>query len=190
MTSLRPVWALAAIALCAPACSIVVDDTLRGRGGTTDTGMVGETCTTDEQCVSFDAFNCRRVCVEGHCMGGAPLETPDGTACGNTGTEHCVDAVCVTRECGDGFVDRTATPIEYCDDGNENPDDGCNNVCTRSCVAPAPANCDDGNTCNGTETCMAGVGLCRGSAPLADDTECEISAGTSGVCSHGLCIAP
>lgn len=188
MTSLRPVWALIAVALCAPACSIVVDDTLRGRTGT-DSGMLGETCTTDEQCVTFDPFNCNQVCgAEGRCIDGP--RTPDGTRCGMVGgNNHCVDATCVMRECGDGFVDRNATPMEYCDDGNDNPDDGCNNVCTRSCVAPAPANCDDDNPCNGTETCMAGVGLCRGSAPAANGTECMVGSDT-GACVNGVCLVP
>jgi cysteine-rich repeat protein len=184
---MRGLVALFSFALAGSAlgCSFIVDDRLSSRGNG-DAGSTGETCTTDAQCISFDPFNCNRTCGDdGHCRTGA--SAPDGTACGSTGTEICVDATCVTRECGDGYVDRTAATPEYCDDGNTVDTDGCNNACTRSCVAPAPANCDDRDTCNGTETCTGG--LCAASGPATAGTTC-MDGTVAGVCAAGICVTP
>jgi len=81
-------------------------------------------------------------------------------------------------------------PPEFCDDGNDNPDDGCNNNCTRSCAPPAPAECGDGNPCNGDETCMTimTVSVCRASSPPADGTTCTDAGGTAGTCEFGECF--
>lgn len=164
-------------------CSLVVDNELSDRMGM-DAGPTGETCTTDEQCVSFDPFNCNRVCGDsGRCEDG---DTPDGVACGMTGTEICVGETCVTRECGDGFVDRSAMPPEFCDDGNDVDTDSCNNNCTRSCVPPARPNCDDGDPCNGMEMCIMAMGYCRASPALDDGTACNVG-GVDGECYLGVC---
>jgi cysteine-rich repeat protein len=176
---------LVALGALGPGCSVIVESELENRRP--DAGMMGETCTFDAQCISFDPFNCNRICgPEGRCIDGP---APDGTRCGMGANQHCVANVCVMRECGDRFVDRSATPPEFCDDGNDNPDDGCNNVCTRSCAPPAPAMCSDGNPCNGEETCadVAGMMLCRASMALAEGATCT-SAGGDGTCTDGFCV--
>lgn len=172
------------LGLCAltGGCSLIVDSEL---GSKTDAGSTGEVCTTDAQCISFQPFNCNRVCGDdGRCVDGP--RAPDGTRCGMGTNMHCVGtAGCVTKECGDGFVDRTER--EYCDDGNDNPDDGCNNMCTRSCVPPAPANCDDGDACNGMEVCGMVMGVCRTGPPADDGTAC-MAGGSPGTCQAGACV--
>ena len=174
-------------------CSVIVDSELANKGSVdagvdagADAGPLGETCTTHAQCISFDPFNCNRVCgAAGRCVDG--MAAPDGTRCGNMGSmTHCVRAMCIVKACGDGYVDRADT--EYCDDGNTNPDDGCNNMCTRSCVPPAPANCNDMNICNGAEVCGMSDGLCHPGPPAADSTPCMVAA-QPGSCMGGVCVA-
>jgi hypothetical protein len=50
------------------------------------------------------------------------------------------------------------------------------------------ADCDDGNLCNGEETCPAGT--CVAGTPAADGTACETPEGDAGQCSAGTCVAP
>ncbi len=171
-------------------CSIIVEGQLATQDSGTDAPS-GQSCSFDAQCISLDPFGCNRVCgPDGFCRDGAP---PEGTSCGTRPREICVAVAggleCLPSACGDGYVDRTATPPEYCDDGNDNPDDGCNNMCTRSCAPPAPAECGDGNSCNGQETCMTvmAVAFCRASSPAADGTTCD-AAGAPGTCRAGACI--
>ena len=175
------------LSFLAVGCSVIVEGQLTNRDSGAD-APTGQSCTFDANCISFDPFNCNRVCgAAGRCMDGP---APEGTRCGMGANMHCVGGACVMRTCGDGYVDRTATPAEYCDDGNDNPDDGCNNMCTRSCAAPAPAECGDGNECNGQETCMTVMALafCRASEPLAEDHDCTDAAGTAGTCQAGSCV--
>ncbi len=177
---------LATLGALGAGCSVIVESQLNDREG--DAGPTGETCNFDAQCISFDPFNCNRICgPENRCIDGP---APDGTRCGMAGaTMHCVAQTCVMRTCGDGYLDRSATPPEYCDDGNMNPDDGCNNVCTRSCAPPAPANCADANPCNGEESCadVMGMMLCRSTPAPANGATCD-AAGAPGTCQDGTCV--
>ena len=188
-------WALCALG----GCSVIVEGELdrkadagsaSGDAGT-DAGDIGPTCADDAQCISFDPFNCNRVCGPANrCIDGP---APDGTRCGMAGSmQHCVRQTCVMRGCGDGFLDRESMPPEDCDDGNADPDDGCNNDCTRSCAPPAPANCADNDPCNGEEACadVGGMMMCRVTGrPLADGSECTTRAGAPGVCRSQRCVA-
>lgn len=133
--------------------------------------------------MSGHEFDCNQECSEGLCRQ-ISIGTPDGTTCGIGSAEICVGGMCVAARCGDGFVDRSATPPEYCDDGNTNDNDGCSNSCTRNCVLPAPQ-CEDGNPCNGEEAC-AGDGLCTTTPAPAEGAPCRIGAET-GVCDSGRC---
>ena len=172
-------------------CSVIVEGQLTDRDAGGDAGG-GESCSFDAQCISLDPFGCNRVCGEdGFCRDGVP---PEGTACGTRPREICVEGdtgelECLVSTCGDGYVDRTATPPEYCDDGNDNPDDGCNNMCTRSCAPPAPAECGDADDCNGQESCMTVMALafCRASGPEPDGTVCDAD-GVPGTCDGGECF--
>ncbi len=178
---------LLAVGLALAGCSVLVDNELAnkvGDAGPPDAGLTGETCTNDAQCISFDPFNCNRVCgAAGRCIDGP---APDGTRCGMGAMMHCVAQTCVIKECGDGFVDRTAVPPEFCDDGDDIDTNACNNNCTRSCVPPAPPTCDDGDPCNGMEACVMAMGVCRATMPADDGTAC----GTAGMCTDGACVEP
>jgi hypothetical protein len=108
---------------------------------------------------------------------------PDGTTCsdGNTcnGTETCRAGVCTTTGGG-------GPPP--CDDGNPCTVDGCNPTggCTHTPVADGTV-CSNGNVCDGTETCRAGVcnsGTalnCNDGNPCTTDT-CDPVAG----CQHAV----
>lgn len=189
MNSTRCALALLTLALL-PACSVIVETELENKGGSQDsgpdTGPIGPACDNTQQCLMFDErkFDCAQACIDGRCVAGP---TPDGTLCGGTGAmQNCVDARCVTRECGDSYTDRRGASPEFCDDGNDAEMDGCTSMCTRSCVPPAPANCSDGNVCNGEESCTSG--FCRATSQAADGTACMV--GTDpGSCQAGRCVA-
>lgn len=80
--------------------------------------------------------------------------------------------------CGDGVVDPGS---EDCDDGaaNGTPNDPCNGLCRFVCSVDK--DCDDGNACNGTETCSEH--LCVAGTPVADGTDC----GSGKLCRAGTC---
>jgi hypothetical protein len=126
----------------------------------------GDLCTTGD------------VCKLGTCTG-TPLICTDGNAC--NGLELCDPG---TGTCLPG------TPLE-CDDGNPCTDDSCDQVrgciytnnanpcddglictindqCTGGICTGAPL-CDDGNACNGTETCDPVSGACGPGTPLVCD---------------------
>jgi cysteine-rich repeat protein len=85
--------------------------------------------------------------------------------------------------CGDGTIEGT----EECDDGNNTSNDGCNNDCSFTCIAGNPGrdHCDDGNPCNGTETCGADH-ACAAGTPLTDGDAC----GAGKICVQGNCVLP
>lgn len=113
----------------------------------------------------------------------------DGTSCGQSPPDHiCVNGSCRVRGCGDGYVDWTASPPEQCDDGNKIPGDGCENDCTFTCQHNA--DCDDGNICNGLETCQNHI--CIDSNLLPDSTPCQLPGDgglVNGTCMSGMCVA-
>lgn len=181
---------VATVAAGSAGCTAIVDSELANKAPQVDGGPDGPRCDNTEQCLMLpdELFNCSLECVDRVCVETAS-GTPDGTACGGSGgTQICAGGTCVMRRCGDGYVDRTAMPPEYCDDGNTNDGDGCNNECTRSCVAPAPANCSDGDPCNGEETCGDVMGICRASRELEDGTACTTRDSTTGTCQRGTCV--
>ncbi len=69
----------------------------------------------------------------------------------------------------DGLVTAPCKLDVYCDDG-----DACNGVETcdlaaGSCLTAAPLTCDDGDACNGVETCDPALGCQGGKPPVCDD---------------------
>jgi hypothetical protein len=72
---------------------------------------------------------------------------------------------------------------EQCDDGNTANGDGCDASCQYSCQADA--DCNDGDACNGTETCAAVTGgkKCKAGTSQTDGTAC----GTGRVCLKSSC---
>ncbi|MBN1771619.1 MAG: hypothetical protein JXB32_10175 [Deltaproteobacteria bacterium] len=83
-------------------------------------------------------------------------------------------------ECGNGEVETG----EECDDGNTVSGDGCENDCRYSCVDDL--DCSDGNTCNGSETCIDHA--CEDGSPLDDGEPCTTDAGADGTCVAGNCV--
>ncbi len=85
------------------------------------------------------------------------------------------------QTCGNGKLEGT----EECDDDNSAGKDGCENDCSFTCIAGNPARdkCDDGNACNGVETCSS-ENRCDPGTPPADGTSC----GTDSFCVGGNCV--
>lgn len=81
--------------------------------------------------------------------------------------------------CGNGVLD----PGEDCDDGaaNGHSGDACNQYCQFVCAVDA--NCDDGDVCNGAETCVDHA--CRPGSAADDGTAC----GGGKLCRGGACVA-
>ena len=123
-------------------------------------------CRFECDCPDLDA-----PCLDGvRCVGGGACVLdwlPDGTVCGEAmGVEGvCVERRCVPLGCGDGEVEGT----EECDDGNSTADDGCEPDCTFSCRENA--DCDDGDVCNGFETCVE-----RSTGGTVAARKCEVTA--------------
>src|SRR5690606_1946783 len=90
---------------------------------------------------------------------------------------------CRASRCGDGIVDSASG--EECDDGNEVFADGCESDCRFTCSEDY--RCDDGNACNGVETCTEH--RCVAGTQEADGSGCALADGSDGVCRAGSCVA-
>jgi cysteine-rich repeat protein len=124
-------------------------------------------------------------CAANHTCLVGPDASLDGSACGSglvCKSGACIGAAAV---CGNGIVETG----EQCDFGSGNgANTGCGTNCQYSCQDST--NCDDGNACNGAETCGAvtvGTGSgkkCSPGTPPANGTDC----GTSGICEGTTCM--
>ena len=118
---------------------------------------------------------------------------PDGTPCGtDPGVRRiCIAGTCNVSACGDGYVDAGATPPEACDDRNLVGGDGCEADCTFTCIVDE--DCNDGNVCNGAETCSLSTHTCLPGANAGPGTPCDDgifcngadTCDGSGACTHG-----
>jgi cysteine-rich repeat protein len=107
----------------------------------------------------------------------------DTTICDVVGTTPTVAGTCSGGTCRSGMCGNVATePGEECDDGDIDDANGCRADCTFTCESDEE--CQDGNACNGAETCDTGAHTCSaGTAPVCDDMDacttdsCDASAG-------------
>lgn len=113
--------------------------------------------------------------LDGGGGGGECAGMADGAACAGG---FCTGGVCLASRCGDTYVDSTTG--EQCDDGNEVAFDGCDNGCRFNCEMDST--CDDGEPCNGTETCNLETHGCAAGTPLSEGTTCTTTAIPDGVC--------
>ncbi len=109
---------------------------------------------------------------------------PDFTTCHTGPTvprQICIDGDCIASLCGDGELDLAGG--EVCDDGDVLDGNGCANDCTPSCTSPS--DCDDGNDCNGAETC--GDAGCQPGSDSDNGDPCANRNDAPGACSEGHC---
>ncbi|MBI5487551.1 MAG: DUF4215 domain-containing protein [Deltaproteobacteria bacterium] len=144
-------------------------------------------CEADPDCADTRVCNGAETCtLPAHTCAAGTAPSP-GTSCdrdANPDTRDvCIAGLCSASVCGDRFAD--AVLGESCDDGNFIPADGCENDCTWSCEAPA--DCDDGDACNGAETCGATSHACGAGTPQPDGTPCTTAGGVSGACRSRIC---
>lgn len=131
-------------------------------------------------CVARTPICQTATCAAGVCSSTASQE---GNVCSTTaGKAVCKAGACTAGVCGNGTIESGET----CDDGNKVGGDGCETSCQPSCLSNA--GCDDGDPCNGLETCIAvsgtaGAKKCTRTAALKDGTAC----GTKQICLRGSC---
>jgi hypothetical protein len=135
----------------------LVDDSCDGAGACTDNGLEpdGTACgdPTADQCDNADSC-LAGVCEPNWVASGTPCD--DGLFCNEN--EACDGA----GACGGG----TPNP---CGDGVGCTDDSCDEAADACVNTPNDANCDDGEFCNGAETCDALLDCQAGTPPDVDD---------------------
>ncbi len=165
----------------------------------------GDTCrggscqgTPFMQCDDGNACNGAETCdpESGECVDGSTLSCNDGNPCTNdscsptlgclhtSNTAPCNDQnKCTANDvCGNGTC--TGTLAVLCDDGNAcNGAESCN-PSTGSCVSGHSPDCDDDNPCTG-DTCAAGTGCVHSATtgPCDDGNTCTVN----DVCQNGTC---
>jgi len=156
---------------------------------------IAAACTTDAECSDGNGCNGIETCVASVCQPGTPLNCqdvnpcsvdscdptlgvcrhvalPDGSSCGGTictGLAVCMGGLCkpgTGLDCNDGIV----CTADTCD-----PVTGCQHT-----PIPNGGACSDGDPCNGTETCQAGV-CTPGTPPTCDD---------GNACTQDSCVTP
>ncbi len=119
----------------------------------------------------------------GGCQDGTPPVIDDGVACTDDSCDE-INGVVVNEPnhgtCDDGVFcngPEVCDPTDGCqdgtapviDDGVACTDDSCDEVNGVVVNTPVDGNCDDGQFCNGVETCDAVADCQAGTAPVADD---------------------
>ncbi len=146
-----------------PSCATAVCAPGTGECGTTFV-PIGTLCDDGSACTTSDS------CVAGLCLG-PPIPCDDGNSCTS-------DSCMPTSGCAHASATGTS-----CDDANV-----CtvSDACTGTQCAGSPLPCDDGNPCNGVETCAASTGCAAGKALACDDgVPCTLDACVTGQgCTH------
>src|SRR5436309_973133 len=152
-------------------------------GGCVNAPIAG-CCTTDADCDDGDVCTGTETCVTGACQNGAPLVCDNGNPC--DGLETC-DPVAGCQpgtllDCNDNLV---------CTNDSCDPAIGCVNAPNPGCCT-TDADCDNGNVCDGLETCDVNNSCVGGTAPNCDDGNnctddtCDVALG----CMHTDNTAP
>jgi len=136
-------------------------------------------CASDEDCPDDeDICNGEEYCNTTTHLCDRQNVPPQGFLCSETPRKICISQVCQESICGDGFIDSGAIPAEECDDGNNDPDDGCKNDCMFTCHENNECednhDCTD-NICTFWHTCeyplLGSERVCRESAGTCDVEE-------------------
>ncbi len=128
-------------------------------------------CNDSNECSVDTCDLTRHVCNAPAPVSGRPACTLMG---GGVGV--CNGTACTPADCGNGVKEGT----EECDDKNTNDADGCKSDCTFTCEMDA--DCNDGDACNGVETCDTGKHTCK--------TGMTKSCGDGNNCTVDRCVAP
>lgn len=151
-------------------------------------------CGTDADCLDTNVCNGAESCVAATEQGQNVKRCQAGSAadrCTACATGVCNGSgLCAASTCGDGCVDPNT---EQCDFGSPNNvnSSGCESDCSFSC-ALGGAGCDDGNFCNGAESCVANTGAngTGGQACISGTNEANgTSCGTDLACYNGSCLS-
>ena len=139
-------------------------------------------CMQNLDCDDGNPCNGAEPCVLGQC--GWDNDAPEGLSCtlaDSADAAICLSGACVESLCGDGILD--SGNGEICDDANSLSGDGCDADCSFSCEMDLE--CDDGDPCNGVETCggESGQRCIAGTLPTG-----IVSCGAGLVCSAGACV--
>lgn len=135
-------------------------------------------CVSDQGCDDSNICNGAETCDLEYfvCMPGVPAD--DETNCGDG--YACHGGRCTSIKCGDTVVDTG----EECDDGNLELGDGCDATCAYECEADD--DCDNGNVCDGIESCDSATHVCHGGVALdcndknaCTDDQCDPARGCS-----------
>lgn len=116
-------------------------------------------------------------------IGSVALAACGGAVAPDDGGAHGDGDAQLAGRCGDGEVGAG----EQCDDGNDVAFDGCEPItCTFTCESDAT--CDDGEPCNGVESCNLETHACEAGDAPDDGDACTKPGIDDGVCRAGGCV--
>ncbi|HVW27339.1 MAG TPA: MYXO-CTERM sorting domain-containing protein [Polyangiaceae bacterium] len=164
----------------------------------------GSTCNDGNACTQTDT------CLSGTCTGANPVVCATPDQCHTAGSCDSSSGVCSNPSkangttCNDGKVCTTSDVCTggvcggtsvVCNDGIACTVDSCSEAAggctynTSACGCTTNAQCDDGNACNGVETCNLGTLTCQSGTPV--DCSPLTNACNTGTCnpSKGTCSA-